>query len=58
MDKSSALLPRLVETKDVTILAVIGLMQRYGGGVEQEVLLLDTADTYGHIMSTGDGESL
>ncbi|GAO37324.1 hypothetical protein SCT_2745 [Sulfuricella sp. T08] len=41
MDKSSALLPRLAETKDLSILTVIDLMQRYGGGVEQEVLLLD-----------------
>lgn len=40
MDKSSALLPRLAETKDTSILTVIDLMQRYGGGVEQEVLLL------------------
>jgi hypothetical protein len=45
MNKSSALLPRLAETKDAAILTVIGLMQRYGGGVEQEVLLLDMADT-------------
>jgi len=44
MDKSSALLPRLVETKDASISTVIDLMQRYGGGVEQEVLLLDRAD--------------
>jgi hypothetical protein len=40
MNKSSALLPRLAETKDAAILTVIDLMQRYGGGVEQEVLLL------------------
>jgi len=43
MDKSSTLLPRLVETRDSSILAVLDLMQRYGGGVEQEVLLLNTA---------------
>lgn len=41
MEKSSTLLPRLAETKDASILTVIDLMQRYGGGVEQEVLLLD-----------------
>lgn len=40
MDKSSSLLPRLAETNDASILTVIDLMQRYGGGVEQEVLLL------------------
>lgn len=40
LDKSSALLPRLVETNDNDILTVIDLMRRYGGGVEQEVLLL------------------
>lgn len=40
LDKSSALLHRLVETQDADILTVIELMQRYGGGVEQEVLLL------------------
>ncbi|TAJ78413.1 MAG: hypothetical protein EPO42_07790 [Gallionellaceae bacterium] len=44
MDKSSALLPRLAETKDASILTVIDLMQRYGGGVEQEVLLLNAID--------------
>lgn len=44
MDKSNALLPRLAETKDASISTVIDLMQRYGGGVEQEVLLLDVAD--------------
>lgn len=44
MDKSSALLPRLAETKNLSILTVIDLMQRYGGGVEQEVLLLDMPD--------------
>lgn len=44
MDKSSALLPRLAETKDASISTVIDLMQRYGGGVEQEVLLLGLAD--------------
>lgn len=44
MDKSSALLPRLAETKDTSILTVIDLMQRYGGGVEHEVLLLDMVD--------------
>lgn len=41
MDKSSTLLPRLAETKDASILTVIDMMSRYGGGVEQEVLLLD-----------------
>ena len=41
MDKSSALLRRLAEARDADILAVIDLMRRYGGGVEQEVLLLD-----------------
>lgn len=41
MDKSSVLLPRLAETKDASISTVIDLMQRYGGGVEQEVLLLN-----------------
>jgi len=40
MDKNSALLCRLAETQDADILTVIDLMQRYGGGVEQEVLLL------------------
>lgn len=40
MDKSSALLPRLAETKDTSISTVLDLMRRYGGGVEQEVLLL------------------
>jgi len=40
MDKSHALLPRLAKTKDTNILTVIDLLQRYGGGVEQEVLLL------------------
>jgi hypothetical protein len=40
MDKSSSLLRRLAETQDADILTVIDLMQRYGGGVEQEVLLL------------------
>lgn len=40
MDKSSALLPRLTETQDSNILKVIDFMRRYGGGVEQEVLLL------------------
>jgi len=44
MDKSSALLPRLAETKDASILTVIDLMQRYGGGVEQEVLRLNAID--------------
>lgn len=44
MDKSSALLPRLAATQDVDILTVIDLMQRYGGGVEQEVLLLGNSD--------------
>lgn len=44
MNKSSALLPRLAETKDLSILTVIDLMQRYGGGVEQEILLLDMPD--------------
>jgi len=41
MDKSSALLPRLEGTKDASILIVLDLMQRYGGGVEQEVLLIE-----------------
>jgi hypothetical protein len=41
MDNNSKLLPRLAETKDTSILTVIDLMQRYGGGVEQEVLLLN-----------------
>lgn len=41
MGKSSALLPRLAETQDADILTVIDLMRRYGGGMEQEVLLLD-----------------
>lgn len=41
MDKSSALLPRLAKTKDTSISTVIDLMQRYGGGVEQEVLLVE-----------------
>jgi hypothetical protein len=40
LDKSSALLRRLVGTQDAATLTVINLMQRYGGGVEQEVLLL------------------
>lgn len=40
MDKSSKLLPRLVQSRDADILKVIDLMRRYGGGVEQEVLLL------------------
>jgi len=40
MEKSSALLPRLAKTQDADILTVIELMRRYGGGVEQEVLLL------------------
>lgn len=46
MDKSSALLPRLAETQDVDVLTVIDLMQRYGGGVEQEVLLLGMPEVY------------
>ncbi len=40
MDKSSKLLPRLLQSRDADILKVIDLMRRYGGGVEQEVLLL------------------
>jgi hypothetical protein len=40
MDKSSGLLSRLAKTKDPIISTVITLMQRYGGGVEQEILLL------------------
>lgn len=40
MEKSSELLPRLAATKDTAILTVIEMMQYYGGGVEQEVLLL------------------
>ena len=40
MDKSSVLLPRLAKMKDAAILTLIDLMQRYGGGVEQEVLLV------------------
>ncbi|MDH2918843.1 MAG: hypothetical protein PXX73_06595 [Sideroxydans sp.] len=40
MDKSSKLLPRLVQSRDTDILKVIDLMRRYGGGVEQEVLIL------------------
>jgi len=40
MEKSSALLPRLAATQDADILTVLDLMRRYGGGVEQEVLLL------------------
>lgn len=40
MDKNSALLCRLAEMQDADILTVMDLMRRYGGGVEQEVLLL------------------
>lgn len=40
MDKSSVLLHRLAATQAPDILTVIDLMRRYGGGVEQEVLLL------------------
>ncbi len=41
MDKNHELLRRLSVTQDADVLTVINLMRRYGGGVEQEVLLID-----------------
>src|SRR3989338_7059752 len=46
MEKSSAILHRLAKTQDTDVLAVINLMQRYGGGIEQEVLLLSMPEVY------------